>query len=318
MTAAPLSGPDAAPELSVIVVSYNTREMTLACLASLHAETRRVGFETIVVDNASADGSADAVEAAFPQVRLIRAGGNIGFAGANNLAAETARGALLLLLNPDTVVLRGAVDQLVEFSRARPDAGVWGGRTLDATGALDPASCWGDMTLWNLFCRTAGLSRLFPDSAVFNTEGYGGWLRDSERDVDIVSGCFLLIRTDLWRRLGGFDLSFVMYAEEADLCRRARALGARPRITPGAEIVHYGGASERVPSEKTIRLFKGKIALMRKHWSPPARWLGEQLFLALAFSRMAATAGRGGAAAGGWAEVWRRRGEWRSGYALGA
>ena len=110
------------------------------------------------------------------------------------------------------------------------------------------------MSLWNLFCRAVGLTGLFPQSRLFNAEAYGGWKRDTEREVDIVTGCFFLIEHRFWDTLGGFDPLFFMYGEEADLCLRARPLGARPRITPDARIVHYGGASERVRAEQIIRV----------------------------------------------------------------
>lgn len=325
MTAADIAPERSAPEgvappaVSVIVVSYNTREMTLDCLASIYAETRERPFELIVVDNASTDGSADAVAARFPDATLIRSDENLGFARANNLAAERAAAPRLLLLNPDTVVLRGAVDRLVAFADARPDAGVWGGRTVFADGSLNPNSVWREMSLWNLACRAVGLTALFPRSPVFNTEVYGGWARDSERAVDIVQGSFLLIDRALWDRLGGFDTDFVMYGEEADLCRRARALGAAPRMTPEAEIIHYGGASQTVRADRMIRLMRAKITLIRKHWRWPARPLGVWLFALWPWSRRAATGlaqalGRRADSHAVWDEVWRRRGEWTPGY----
>ena len=310
----------AAPALSVIVVSYNTCEMTLACLGSIFSETRETGFEVLVVDNASGDGSAEAIADRFPQVRLIRSAENLGFARANNAAAREALGEHLLLLNPDTVILRGAIDKLVAFARRRPDAGIWGGRTLYADGSLNPYNCWREMSLWNLACRAAGLTALFPGSPVLNSENYGGWARDSERDIDIVQGSFLLITRRLWNALGGFDERYVMYGEEADLCRRARARGARPRMTPDAEIIHYGGASQTVRADKMARLFRAKITLIRDHWRWPARALGVALFAAWPWSRRLATgvaarlSGRAREAHRAWDEVWRRRHEWIGGY----
>lgn len=316
------SRPGGPCEISIVVVSWNTREMTLACLASIAAETRDVACELIVVDNASTDGSADAIAAAHPEARLIRSAENLGFARANNLAAREARGEKLLLLNPDTVILRRAIDRLARFARERPAAGIWGGRTLFADGALNPACCWRDISLWNLFCRAAGLTGLFPGSAIFNSEGYGGWRRDREREVDIVQGSFFLIDAALWRRLGGFDETFVMYGEEADLCLRARALGARPRMTPEAEIIHYGGASQTVRADRMVRLLKAKNTIIVKHWRAPARSLGLWLSAMWPLSRSlagraAALVGRGDGGAI-WSEVWRRRGEWRNGYAEAA
>lgn len=252
------------PKVSILVVSFNTREMTLDCLRSIAAETR-IPHEVILVDNASKDGSAEAVAQAFPEVRLMAETENHGFAKANNIAAERARGEYVLLLNPDTVVLDGAIDRLVAFAEATPQAMIWGGRTLYGDGRLNPTSCWGKMTLWSVFCITTGLSNLFVNSRLFNSEAYGNWQRDTAREVDIVTGAFLLMKRDLWNRLGGFDLRYVMYGEEADLCLRAQAIGARPMITPDATIIHYVGASQQLRGSKLIMLLKAKIRLIQDH-----------------------------------------------------
>ena len=145
-----------APRVSILVISYNTRAMTLDCLRSLQAETT-VPHEVIIVDNASPDRSAEAIAAAFPAWRLIASKENLGFAKGNNVAAEAARGEYLLLLNPDTVILDGAVDKLVAFADRNPDAGIWGGRTLNADRTLNPLSAFADLSLWGLFCRASGL-----------------------------------------------------------------------------------------------------------------------------------------------------------------
>jgi GT2 family glycosyltransferase len=260
------------PEISIVVVSFNTREMTLECLRSAVAETRETDYELIVVDNASADGSAAAIAAEFPDLELIALRENIGFARANNLAAKSARGERLLLLNPDTVVIDGALDRLVTFADSRPGARIWGGRTLFADRSLNPTSCWGRMTVWNLFCRAVGLTMLFPRSERFNSEPYGDWQRDSVREVDIVTGCLLLIDRPLWDELGGFEERYFMYGEEADLCHRAIDGGASPVITPAATIVHYGSASDT--GNKAVAVAAARITLIRAHWSPFGRRLG--------------------------------------------
>ena len=145
------------PSLSVLIASYNTREMTLACLRSISAEAGSDDFEVIVVDNGSADGSAAAVEAECPAVKLIRSTENLGFARANNLAALRAAGSFILLLNSDTLVRDLAIDRLVAFANANPQAGIWGGRTVFADGSLNPKSCWRFMSLWSLFAQAVGL-----------------------------------------------------------------------------------------------------------------------------------------------------------------
>jgi len=316
----PTSADQSPPDLSILIVSYQTREMTLACLRSVMAETR-VPFEILLVDNASPDGSAAAVAAEFPSVQVMAEAENHGFAGANNLAAARARGEMLLLLNPDTLVLDGAIDTLVAYAARHPDARIWGGRTVFADGTLNPASCWHKMSLWGLVSQALGLSSLFRGSALFNPEAYGGWDRLAERQVDIVSGCFLMISRADWQALGGFHPDFFMYGEEADLClRAAKDLGAAPRVTPQAVIVHHGGASEKVRADKMVRLMTAKMLLIRRHFPIWQRGLAGTLFTAWPLSRWlalsvlsrltASPARQGGART--WGEIWARRNEWRA------
>lgn len=309
------------PEVSIIVISYNTREMTLACLASIFAQTR-CAFEVVVVDNASTDGSAEAIRRDFPQVTLLAEATNHGFGPAHALALPHCRAPLLLLLNPDTVVLDQAIDRLLAFSRRRPEAGIWGGRTLFADGRLNPGSCAGRATTWSLLSRLLGLTGVFRSSEFFNPESYGTWPRDREREVDIVIGCLFLIARETWDSLGGFDPTFVMYGEEADLCLRARAAGWRPAITPEATIIHHGGASDRVMADKLVRLLRARTELVARHFPPRSRWLGRRLLMLWPLSRQLAF---GAAAlalrrprlaerARSWGEIWRRRDEWRDGF----
>ena len=211
--------------LSILVVSYNTRELTLACLESVYAQTTDLDFEVIVVDNASEDGSAKSIADAFPQVKVIESVENLGFARANNLAARSASGEYLLLLNSDTVVLDRAINRILNFARVRPEAGIVGGRTVFADGSLNASSCHGRQTPWGLFCLGTGLAAVFRGSRWFDPESLGSWQRDTVAEVDAVSGCFLLIRRELWEKLGGFDESFFMYGEDMDLCLRAGIRG---------------------------------------------------------------------------------------------
>ncbi len=313
--------PDQPPVLSIIIISYNTRDMTLACLASVYAETTQP-FEVIVVDNASSDGSAAAIARDFPQARLIAETTNHGFAPAHDIALPHCQGDWLLLLNPDTVVLDGALDKLMDFARRRPDAGIWGGRTVFADGSLNPFSCSRRMSLWTIFCRTVGLTGLFPKSRIFNAEEYGSWPRDTEAEVDIVTGCLFLLRRETWDALGGFDPAFTMYGEEADLCRRAQKMGARPAITPEATIIHYGGASEKVPADRIIRVLRAKAELIKRHFPFLIKGLSLFLFGLFPLSRRLANGiagrilNRPGLVENAriWQEVWHRRAEWNNGF----
>lgn len=304
------------PRLSVLVISYRTRELTLECLRSLYRETPGLDFETIVLDNASDDGSADAVEAEFPQVRLVRSTENLGFAGGNNEAARLARGEYLLLLNPDTRVLDQAVLRLLRFAEERPDAGIWGGRTVFDDGSLNPGSCWAAPTPWSTTCAALGLARAFPGATLCNGEALGGWDRGTEREVDIVSGCFLLLRRETWDALQGFDPQFFMYGEDADLCLRARRAGHRPRITPAATIVHHGGKSERVRADKMVRLFTAKAQLFRRYLGPVRGRLALRALDLWALVRVCAFRVKRGRpeSRAAWDDVWARRGTWAAAY----
>lgn len=318
--------PTDAPTLSILIVSYNTREMTMDCIRSIIRETKQYTYEIIVVDNHSSDGSAEAIEAEFPQVRLFKRTDNLGFAGGNNLAAEHATGSRLLLLNPDTVVLDGALDRLLDFANRTPEARLWGGCAVFPDGSTN-VTCWSDMTLWSCFCRAAGLTWLRPRSRLFNPESIHLWNPlDKEREVDVVVGCFLLIDQDLWKRLGGFNRAFFMYGDEVDLCLRARQLGARPRYSPDAKIIHYGGGSETSSEDKLVKVFRGRITVMKVHWHPVKACLGQWIMVATAGLRaVASTVLRPPQRQGGgrdgrsdiWPAVFRRRGEWFSGWDTG-
>jgi hypothetical protein len=254
------------PELTVIIVSYNTCELTLKCIETLYATTKAARFRTVLLDNASSDGSADAVAEAFPQVAVIRSEENLGFGRATNIVAADAHTDWLLLLNPDTEVLPDAVDQLLAFAKANPQAGITGGRTIFPDGSLNGASCWNRITAWSAFCETTGLSRLCKGSKTFNPEGFGSWQRDTVRRVDIVGGAFFMIGRALWTELGGFDPKYFMYGEEADLCLRAARLGYQPMITPEAQIIHLGGSSNGNRADMIVRIAKARGTLIRDHW----------------------------------------------------
>jgi len=310
---APMPAP---PQLSILVISYRTRELTLACLESVRATAGDLELELIVVDNASDDGSAQAIGERFPEFTLLALDENLGFARANNLAAQHATAPTLLLLNPDTVVWEGCLQALLAFRVEHPEAGILGGRTFFPDGSLNPSSCWGKPSLWSVFCLALGLTSLFRRNALFAPENLGTWQRDSVRQVDLVSGCLLMIDRDLWEELRGFDESFFMYGEDTDLCLRVGALGKPCLITPDARITHYGGASERVRTDKMVRLFSARAALYAKHWSPLAARFGVWMLDGWALTRklglgvLARLQAKRRPGAAAWAEIWSRRAEW--------
>ena len=307
------------PLVSVMLVNWNTREMTLECLRTVFAQTTETPFEVIVVDNGSHDGSAAAIAAEFPQVRLMAEQDNHGFAKATNISVERARGKYVLLLNTDTLVLDHAIDRLVQFAEANPKARIWGGRTLFEDRTLNPTSTWRRITPWSVTCMATGLAKAFPRSALFNPEGYGGWDRSDVREVDIIQGSFFRIERAFWDDLGGFDLAFFMYGEEADLCARARLAGASPTVTPAATIVHYGGRSATVFADKIVYVLGSRIGLIQRYF--PRGWKGYGRIMtlfwagwrALTYSLAARLSPRFAEQATQWSRAWQRRAEWHHG-----
>jgi GT2 family glycosyltransferase len=299
--------------ISIVIVSYNTRALLDACLSSVAATTAGLDIETVVVDNASTDGSVEMLSTHHPQVEVVRLRENVGFARAVNLAAERARGDWLLLLNPDTVVHPGAVEALFGFAVARPGAGIVGGRTLRPDGSTDPSSCWGAPTLWSTICFALGLSTAFRGNRLLDPESLGSWRRDTIRPVDVVTGCLLMTSRQVWDALEGFDPNFFMYGEDVDLCLRARALGFEPAITPDATITHVVGASSTSSSAKRRLVLTGKATLTRKHVPPPTQHLHLSLLKAgVAGRALLEQLFRG--AERSWSDAWFDRARWTAGY----
>jgi N-acetylglucosaminyl-diphospho-decaprenol L-rhamnosyltransferase len=305
-------------DVSVIIVSYRTRALTVACIESLITATRHVTYDIILIDNHSQDGTVEAVRQRFPQVQCVPLTANVGFGAAVNLAARSARGEYLLLLNPDTIVQASAVDLLVSFARTHPSHGIYGGQTRDTQGAVDPRSVWGAPTRWSQLCWTLALNAVRPRSRIFDPESLGPWQRDTVREVPAVIGSLLLVSVAVWRELDGFDERYFMYSEDIDLSLRARAAGWRPVLVPDARITHYfGGSSARRP-DRTALVLKGRVTLMRKHWDAPSFQVGRLLLLigvALRGSVEVLRRSRGGGHQGGhWTVVLANAPKWLSGW----
>lgn len=272
-------------QVDIILVSYNTAEYTIRAIESVFAQTQHTDVNLVVVDNASSDNSVARIRETFPDITLIETGANLGFAGGVNVGARAGNAEYLLLLNPDTVILEGAIDKLVTFAKQHPDAGVWGGVTLNNDLSLNPNNARARISFSTLLFSALGLSKLFKTSCLFNHDNYGCWDRKSEKDVDVVTGCFFLTPRSLWESLEGLDETFFMYAEEADYCIRAIKKGHQPRVTPDARIIHHGGVSEVNLSGKMIKLLKGKSQLIKKHEAPWKQPIYKGLLLLHVFNK---------------------------------
>jgi GT2 family glycosyltransferase len=254
--------PSPAPEVSIVVVNHDTRDLLARCLESVHAQ-EGVQVETIVVDNASGDGSADLVAERFPEVQLVRLSDNAGFARANNVAFDRCRGELVLLLNSDAFLAPGALAELVEGARRHPGAAAVGPRLLNADGTLQ-RSAWPFPRPGRVLLEAFALHR--PLSRLGLLEDLRTWAHDDERAVEFLIGACLLIRRDALAEVGGFDERFWLYGEEADLCRRFAARGWEVVLVPSAECTHIGGASSAGSSWTRLHWFyRGQRNFLRKH-----------------------------------------------------
>lgn len=256
------------PKISVVVVSYNTRDKLRQCLSAIEPE-----HEIIVVDNASRDGSADMVATEFPGAKLIRNNDNRGFGAANNQGIDVAAGELVLLLNSDCYASPGAISTLGKVFEA-PEVVAAGGKLLNLDGTLQLSSA-NRLTLWAVFCEQLLLEKLFPGSALFSPY-WNSRRHSSTAEVEQVMGACLMMRRGLER----FDERFFLYCEDTELCRRLRARG-KILYVPEAAFTHELGSSGASGRWRSVALYnRGKELYFSIHhgWLPSAVcWLLNRL-----------------------------------------
>ena len=236
------------PDLSVVIPSYNTRDLMEQALRTVAEASGDIGVEVIVVDNNSQDGSADMVAEKFPEVELIRTKRNLGFGGANNVAFGHVQGRYVLLLNSDTIVRPDTLRTLVAFMDENPEAGAAGCRILDPDGTLQLDCRRSFPTPAAAFYKLTGLSRMFPDSRHFARYNLTYLDPDEVNEVDALSGSCMIVRRQVLEEVGGFDEAYFMYGEDLDWCFRMREAGWKIYYTPATEIIHFRGQSGRAES----------------------------------------------------------------------
>lgn len=276
------------PELSILIVNWNSAEYVRGCLTSLACAGIEHRIQTIVVDAGSYDGCAAIIAREFPLVEFVQLRENVGFARANNAGFASARAERTLLLNPDTEIRQGALEALMRASRQLPKAGILGARLLNTDGSLQTSCVMAAPTLWNQALDSNFLRRRFPKSSLWRN--HAAFANEFPTEVEAVSGACMLIPTALFAQVGGFSPDYFMYAEDVDLCAKVRAAGWKVYFVPEAEIVHHGGGSSQrqVSSFKATAQRQAMALYMRKHYGGFHAW-GYRVFMGTsAVSRLTA------------------------------
>ncbi|MBX4205323.1 MAG: glycosyltransferase family 2 protein [Candidatus Doudnabacteria bacterium] len=258
-------------DLSIIIVNYNTKDLTRKCLASVFASSTNFVFEVLVSDNGSSDGSIEMIRSEFPQVRLLENNANLGFSKGNNVAIEQAQGQLVLLLNTDTEVRSNTLELSVRYMYAHPDVGIMGCKVLLPNGRLHEASRRRFPNPANAFLRLFGLAK-------FSNYNYRNVSVDEEMEVDSVVGAFLMIKKEVIDKIGLLDEEFFMYGEDLDWCWRAKEAGFKVMYYPAAEITHYLYGSSKAVAFRSVRwAYDAMKIFYRKHYAASHNFLFNQM-----------------------------------------
>jgi GT2 family glycosyltransferase len=274
------------PTLSIIIVTYNAGAFVSDCLASIARRSPPFGIEVVLVDNASTDGTIDAIRTGAPGAIVIAQSRNTGFAAATNAGFAASSGEFVLLLNPDTVLHDGSLERLAGFLREHPAAGAVGPRILNPDGTLQRTGMSAP-SLWNLVADTLFLDRAFPRSRIFGRHRRLYEDPDASAEVEYLQGsCLLLRRSAIGERV--FDESYFLYFEETDLCTRLRETGWKIFYFPGASIVHaVGSGAQHYDRERIVRYHESFVVYLKKHTGAPRRFLFRVVLIARALLRWA-------------------------------
>jgi GT2 family glycosyltransferase len=254
------------PDVSIIIVTWNGKKYALECLESLRALNSKLALEVIVIDNASSDGTPDAIEAQYPEVRLFRNQANLGFAKANNIGIAASHGDYVALVNSDVVVPSGCLEKMVDFMKANPTIGLMGPKMLSPTGEIG-ISVNRLPTVWNYLCFALGLHSLVPHSKLFGGYIMADYPYDKTEDVEVLTGWFWMVPRGALERVGGLDEQFFMYGEDLDWSYRFLKAGWRVVFFAEAEALHYGAASSgQAPTRFYVEMVRANLQYFQKHY----------------------------------------------------
>lgn len=253
-------------DLSIIIVSWNVRDLLRQCLSSIFNNQGGLKVEIFVVDNASVDGTVAMMQQEFPEIRLIANKKNRGFAAANNQAIKQARGKYILLLNPDTEIMPETLSSAINFLTFQPRVAVVGGRILNSDFSIQPSvRNW--PTFWPIFLMLLKLPKIFPNLKSVNHYLARNFDYHQPQSAPQIMGAFMMIRREIIDLIGLFDERFFIWFEEVDFCRRVWQAGYQVYYWPKAKIIHYGGQS--FAQQKIIlnqwRFFQSAWRFFQKH-----------------------------------------------------
>lgn len=253
-------------DFSIIIVSWNAKQFLSECLLSCVRAINGYDAEIIVVDNASSDGSAEFVLEHYPYVKVIQNCNNLGFAKGNNVGIRESSGRYLFLINSDVIIMEGCIDRMIAYMDENSQIGMLGPQILNQYGEVQ-RSCMDFPTLWNALSSAFALYRIFPRSKIFS----GGqvmsyWKHDTIRRVDVINGCFWVVRGEALDKVGLLDERFFMYGEDIDWCKRFYQGGWEVVFLPDARAIHAGGASSsNAPVKFYVEKQKANLQLWTKY-----------------------------------------------------
>lgn len=266
-------------DVSVIIVNYNTRDVTSEAIASVLSHSGGLETEVIVVDNASQDGSVEALHTAFPQVTVVDTRHNGGYAWGNNVGLHRARGRYVLILNPDVLLHETTLETALAYMETHPEVGILGAEVFLEDGSRQ-LTVFRFPSLRNLFWRLLVPSQVIRKSPLFGDQRYASRGYDHIMDVDVVAGCFMMLPRTVVDQVGMMNDHFFMYSEETEWCWRVRLAGYKVRYNPNVRITHYGAVSTGQTSPwKSVEIAKGHILFLCFTRGPATAWLATALML---------------------------------------
>jgi len=281
-------------DLSIIILTHNTRDLLRDCLRSIRENTKEIRFEIIVVDNASSDGTPEMMKSEFPEVQYLFNNRNIGFTKGNNQGIRLSRGRYVLLLNSDTEIIDSALDRMVQYMDATPDCGILGCKLLNPDGSIQFSCRRFPSYQTAFFNRYSILTRLFPRNRFSQSYLMSSIDHTRTREVDWVSGAALLARRKAFEEIGILDERFIIYSEDVDWCYRMHEAGWKVYFFPEARIYHYigKGTSQHLFRFILIR-HRSMYLFYRKHYSRSIKSIDYFVLLGIVMRCLWTVAGAG-------------------------